>query len=73
MNLVLFDDPLIRPHLLPFTYTRPVANIRCGILTLNEKWEKYLGLSSSYLTQDYLRKNSNCKTATDNLMVNGAV
>jgi hypothetical protein len=39
MNLVLFDDPDIRVNLLPFTFTRPVASIRVGILTIAEKWE----------------------------------
>ena len=38
MNYILFDGPS-RNQLLPFTYTRPVADIRVGILTIREKWE----------------------------------
>ena len=41
MNYILFDGD-VRNALLPFTYTRPVADIRVGILTIREKWEKYL-------------------------------
>lgn len=38
MNYILFDDSS-RPHLLPFTHTRPVADIRCGILSMRGRWE----------------------------------
>ncbi|MDF2157584.1 GlmU family protein [Algoriphagus sp. CAU 1675] len=54
-NILLFDDPSIRGSLLPFTFTRPVADIRVGILKISEKWEKYTGKVVSYLTQDYLQ------------------
>ena len=56
MHVLLFDDPAIRPHLLPFTFTRPVAALRCGILTLAEKWQRRLGAPTvGYLTQPYLQ------------------
>ncbi|NVK50028.1 MAG: glucose-1-phosphate thymidylyltransferase, partial [Cyclobacteriaceae bacterium] len=55
-NLLLFDDPSIRGALLPFTFTRPIAAIRIGILTIAEKWEKISGKEVSYLTQDYLQE-----------------
>lgn len=54
MNLILFDDPVIRQNLLPFTFTRPVAGVRCGTLTLAEKWQRR-GHRVSYLTQPYLQ------------------
>ena len=72
-NLILFDDPTIRPELLPFTFTRPVAGIRVGILTIAEKWEKRLGSVPSFLTEPYLCAKYPCQTTTDNLYVNGAV
>lgn len=53
MNYILFDGN-VRNQLLPFTYTRPVADIRIGILTLREKWEKYLGSTTTTVTEDYL-------------------
>ena len=48
MNYILFDGT-VRTALLPFTFTRPVADIRIGILTIREKWEKYLGTTNSAL------------------------
>lgn len=53
MNYILFDGPY-RDALLPFTYTRPIADIRVGILTIREKWEKYLRLTTSTVTEEYL-------------------
>ena len=53
MNFILFDGPR-RNHLLPFTFTRPVAEIRVGIMTLRERWEAFLKVSISSLTEDYL-------------------
>ena len=53
MNYILFDGP-VRDQLLPFTYTRPVADIRVGILTIREKWERMLGYTTTTVTEDYL-------------------
>jgi UDP-N-acetylglucosamine diphosphorylase/glucosamine-1-phosphate N-acetyltransferase len=53
MNYILFDGKF-RNNLLPFTFTRPVADIRVGILTIREKWEKMLGVKTSSLTKLYL-------------------
>ena len=53
MNFILYDGPF-RGALLPFTYTRPVADIRVGILTIREKWEKHLKLTTSTITEGYL-------------------
>jgi len=73
MNLILFDNPTIRQNLLPFTFTRPVADIRVGILTIAEKWEKYLGLKASWSTESYLSKKFALQHTTDNYWINGAV
>ena len=74
MHLLLFDDPAIRPHLLPLTYTRPVAALRCGILTVAEKWQRRLGTASvGYLTQPYLQAKFPAGDVTGPaLVVNGA-
>jgi len=72
MNLILFDSPTIRQNLLPFTFTRPVAGIRTGILTIAEKWEKYLGLKASYSTESYLSKKYPFHHEADNYWINGA-
>ncbi|MEX0883389.1 MAG: putative sugar nucleotidyl transferase, partial [Cyclobacteriaceae bacterium] len=55
-QLMLFDDPRCRGNLLPFTFTRPLADLRVGILKISEKWEKHLQTNGvGFLTQDYLQ------------------
>lgn len=74
MNIILFDDKIIRPNLLPLTFTRPVAEVRVGILTIAEKWQKFTGQPVSYLTQPYLQKKYPALLAKEgNLYINGAV
>lgn len=73
MQLILFDDPAIRPDLLPFTFTRPVAECRLGILLIREKWERHLQKAASWLTQPYLQELYPICPAADQLFVNGAV
>jgi UDP-N-acetylglucosamine diphosphorylase/glucosamine-1-phosphate N-acetyltransferase len=73
MNVILFDNPTIRQDLLPFTFTRPVADIRVGILTISEKWEKYLNIKPSFSTESYLAKKFPTHHTPDNLWINGAV
>ena len=51
MNLVLFD-PAQSSGLLPLTYTRPVAELRIGGLTIAEKWNKRLHAEVSWLTKE---------------------
>ena len=72
MNVILYDSD-VRDHLLPFTYTRPVADLRIGILTLREKWENWLGVTSSTLTQEYLSEQWPVELAEDNLFIDGAL
>ena len=70
-NILLFDDPSFRGSLLPFTFTRPVADIRVGILKISEKWAKRSQGSVSFLTQDYLQaKFPRAKGA--HIAINGA-
>ncbi len=72
MNYILFDN-FRRSNLFPLTYLRPVADIRVGILTIREKWEKYLGQETSTLTEGYLRKKYPIVREDDNIMINGSV
>ena len=72
MNCILFDD-YTRTNLLPLTYTRPVAELRFGALTIREKWEAMLGTSSSSLTASYLQKKFILKKQDENLLINGSV
>ncbi|MBX2962276.1 MAG: GlmU family protein [Cyclobacteriaceae bacterium] len=73
MNIVLFDEPATRIQLLPFTFTRPAAKIRIGILTIDEKWNRWLESQPSYLTEEYLTKKFPARSAEDNLLINGAL
>ncbi len=52
-QLVLFDDSY-REALRPLTSTRPVCDLRIGILTIREKWERYLKAESTTCTASYL-------------------
>lgn len=72
-NIILFDDPLLRQQLLPFTYTRPISAIRCGIHTISEKWANWLGTAVSYQTEDYLQQQFPLIVTDDNIYINGAL
>ncbi len=71
MNYILFDGPH-RNALLPFTLTRPVADIRIGILTIREKWEKYLGYTTTTITEDYLSEKWPMVEMENNVMINAS-
>lgn len=72
MNIILFDGPS-RNHLLPFTFTRPVSEIRIGIITIREKWEKRIVGDYSWQTEEYMQGKFPMNSAGDNLFINGAV
>ncbi|MBK5285344.1 MAG: GlmU family protein [Bacteroidia bacterium] len=72
MNVILFEDHS-RSALLPFTFTRPLAEIRVGILTIREKWEKFLNEKVSYLAQEYLLEKFPLNVTDDNLLINGKI
>jgi UDP-N-acetylglucosamine diphosphorylase/glucosamine-1-phosphate N-acetyltransferase len=71
MNVILFDDQQT-DGLLPLTFTRPAAEIRVGILTIREKWEKHLETRVSYKTKDYLQAKYPLTPSDSSLFINGA-
>jgi len=71
MNYILFDGT-VRNQLLPFTYTRPVADIRIGILTIREKWEKLLGFTTTTVTEDYLSEKYPMVEMEQNIFINAS-
>ena len=73
MNVILFDNEH-RINLLPLTFTRPQADIRVGILTIRQKWEKYLGCgATSSITQAYLTQKFPAVEKKHNLLIAGSV
>jgi UDP-N-acetylglucosamine diphosphorylase/glucosamine-1-phosphate N-acetyltransferase len=72
MNYILFGDQT-RNHLLPFTFTRPIADIRLGILTIREKWERYLNAKTSTLTEQYLNIKFPLVKEADNILINSSI
>lgn len=72
MNYILFGDQT-RNHLLPFTFIRPIADIRVGILTIREKWEHFLGKKTSTLTEEYLSLRYPLIKQADNVLINANV
>jgi len=72
MSLILFDDHSW-DNLLPLTFTRPVSELRIGIMTIAEKWEFDLGVKSTTLTREYLRGKFPCHCGEDNLYINSTL
>lgn len=71
MNYILFDGPY-RDNLLPFTFTRPVADIRVGILTIRQKWESFLEYTTTTVTEDYLSDKFPMVEMEENIMINAS-
>jgi len=72
MNYILFDDDT-RNSLKPLSFTRPISELRIGILTIKEKWERYLDSSCSYMTVDYLQKKYPTIVKESNLLINAKI
>jgi UDP-N-acetylglucosamine diphosphorylase / glucose-1-phosphate thymidylyltransferase / UDP-N-acetylgalactosamine diphosphorylase / glucosamine-1-phosphate N-acetyltransferase / galactosamine-1-phosphate N-acetyltransferase len=54
MQKIIFTEEYCKPkNLHPFTLTRHIQDIRVGILTIREKWERMLKLSSFDKWEDY--------------------
>lgn len=71
MNYILFDGPA-RNALLPFTFTRPVADILIGIMTIRQKWEMRLGSTTTTLTEEYLSEKFPMVEMEENVMINAS-
>jgi len=71
MNYILFDGT-VRTSLLPLTYTRPVADLRIGILTIRQKWEELLGFTTTTLTEEYLEEKYPMVEMEQNVMINAS-
>lgn len=73
-NIVLFDDKDVWTDLLPLSYTRPLADLRIGILTIKEKWgKKFPDARFSYRTTDYLSIKFPAAYQASNIFIAGNV
>ena len=73
MNIVLFDTSQAKKSLRPFSYTRALAKIRVGIVTIEEKWKYYLKGSYSFLTDTHLRHKFPLIEGPDSLCINSTI
>jgi UDP-N-acetylglucosamine diphosphorylase/glucosamine-1-phosphate N-acetyltransferase len=74
MNIVFFDDQTWK-NLNPITLTRPVADVRIGILKISEKWNYFLTEKVFYKTENYLSKKfpNTIHEKTYCIYINGSV
>lgn len=70
---IIFFDSTEWTDLLPLTFTRPVAKLRIGILTIEEKWKHLFSCDCSFYTQKYLSEKYKVQLTNDNLFINGSV
>ena len=72
MNIIVFDTEA-RKNLFPLTLTRSVADIRMGILTIKERWEKMLGVEAFVLTEAYLQPSYQTAPAGEYIFIDSTV
>lgn len=72
MNITLFDG-IYHQNLLPLTYTRPVAELRIGILTIKEKWEQFIDNPIEIKTQPYLSNKFGSPTSESSIGINASI
>jgi hypothetical protein len=65
-ELHTFDGPA--RNFIAFTFTRPVADILIGIMTIRQKWEMHLG-STTTLTEEYLSDKYPMVELEENVMI----
>ncbi|MGY4384446.1 UDP-N-acetylglucosamine diphosphorylase/glucosamine-1-phosphate N-acetyltransferase [Pedobacter sp. UYP24] len=71
MTINLFDDSAWHT-MLPLTFTRPLADLRIGILTIAQKWERHLNAQAGYITSSYLQVKYPILPGAE-LCINGSV
>lgn len=72
MQIILFEDESHK-QFLPLTFTRPVGDLRIGILKISEKWEKMMQAGVAHDTRDYLQALFPGSTAADAVRINARI
>ncbi|MDO5655867.1 MAG: GlmU family protein [Flavobacteriaceae bacterium] len=68
MNIILYCNAEQR-HLLPLTFMKPAGELRMGILSFRERWERLLTAKVSYITEDYLSELFPLHHQDDNIFI----
>lgn len=67
---LIFSDANYWGEFLPLTYTKPIAELRTGIFTFSERWQKLLDSNEvSYITEDYLQKKFKTYEKKESLLI----
>ena len=70
LKIAFWDNPINHLRLQPLTFTKPSCELRVGILTIKEKWEKHFNLNSvGYFTLDYLAEKYKSPEPADDLLI----
>src|SRR4051794_25933939 len=72
MNIILFDT-MERKSLFPLTATRAVGELRTGIFTVKERWERLIGAKAFILTEPYLQDLYEHAPAGDYLFIDASI
>ena len=73
MNILFFDDKSFE-HLFPLTFTKPIVELRIGILKIREKWERiFEDATFSHLTKTYLSEKFPAREKESNLAIAGSL
>jgi len=74
MNIILFDTESARKQLKPFTLTRPVSEMRLGLLSITDKWRTHFpDYQLSILSSLYLMEKHPLEQEDDNIFINGTM
>ena len=73
MNIILIDMPDDRTRFFPLSLTRPISNLRTGIFTIAQKWEREMQMPVSFSTIDYLSTKFKLKTSRINICINSRI
>ncbi|MDT8347709.1 MAG: GlmU family protein [Flavobacteriaceae bacterium] len=66
---ILLSDFGLWNKFLPLSYTRPLAEMRCGMMSFKERWELALNTPCFYHTEVYLSKKYRCPNPKDVLVL----
>lgn len=72
-HIVLSDHRKEWSNLRPLTLTKPIAKIRIGILSIEEKWQQYFEQVSLKTCQEYLQSFDNFSLEDESTFVNSSV